>query len=214
MTEPINGNLYQFTEMKGKMSLPMHQYLLASGPSVLFATGSCAQAEWILPEVVRILGGKPLGYLFVSHFESCECGGLGVFKKKFPDMTVICSNFMANELPGFGYRGRIVVGDEGRGFEDGDIRLRFFRLPVEVHHRDGLLTYEENTGTFFTSDLVLRDIKTGDKIVEGRWENEVASIDSSDIHDDAKRERLKSSMLTVSPKFVATGCGPCVRCVD
>jgi len=200
MTEPISGNLYQFTEMTGKMALPMHQYLLASDPSVMFATGNYAQAEWILPEIHKILGERPLNYLFLSHFESDECGGLFLFKKAFPKLIVICSNFTASELPGFGYKGRVIVGNESRGFDERDVRLRFFRYPVEVHLRDGLLVYEENSKMFYSSDIMTKEMQTRDKMIDGNWKAEVSALDASEVLDGAKREKLKNALLSFSPE--------------
>lgn len=212
MNESLEGNLHQFTEMVGQMSLPMHQYLLASDPAIMFATGSYDQAEWILPAIGDILGDRPLKYLFLSHFESDECGGISLFRRKYPKITVVCSGFMARELPGFGYRGRVVVGEEGSGFSDGDLSLKFFRYPAEVHLRDGLLCCEMNSGVFYSSDLMFHQMRGEEKTVDGSWAEEVASIDSGRIPDEVRRERLKRDLLGISPSFVAVGHGACVRC--
>ncbi|WP_201013790.1 hypothetical protein [Candidatus Methanomethylophilus sp. 1R26] len=115
---PIFGKLYQFSQNVGMMAMPVHQYLLASDPPIMFATGTASQAEWILPRIDRILGGKPLKYLFISHMESDECGGYMLFHKKYPKISVICSSFTAKEMQGFGYKGRIIVGDSANGIND------------------------------------------------------------------------------------------------
>lgn len=193
--------------------MPMHQYLLATEPSVMFATGSFGQAEWILPEVSHILGDRPLKYLFLSHFESDECGGIRLFKKKFPKLTILCSGFMAKELPGFGYCGRVIVGEEGDGFEDGEVSFKFFRYPAEVHLRDGLLCYERNSGVFYSSDLMYRKMVSKENIVEDTWDSEVDAIDSIRVPDSVRRERLKEELRLISPNIVAVGHGACVKCV-
>lgn len=212
MPEQLSDRLYQFNEVVGKMNLPMHQYLLATEPSIMFATGSYDQAEWILPEIAEILGDRPLKYLFLSHFESDECGGVWLFKKRYPRITVVCSGFLARELPGFGYRGRVVVGEEGKGFQDGELSLKFFRYPAEVHLRDGLLCYERNSGTFYSSDLMFRPVNGKETSVDGDWAEEVATIDAGRIPDETRRERLKADLLQISPRLVAVGHGTCVRC--
>ena len=61
------------------MDFTIHQYLLATEPSILFATGTVQQAERSLPEIEEILGGRPLDYIFVSHMESDEYGGIRIF---------------------------------------------------------------------------------------------------------------------------------------
>lgn len=106
-------DLYQFSIYIPPMDFTIHQYLLAVDPAVLFATGTIRQAEQILPQIKTILKEKALKYIFVSHMESDECGGLSVFFKEYPDMTVICSALCARELPGFGYQGKILVGSPG-----------------------------------------------------------------------------------------------------
>ena len=57
MTQSIYGDLYQFSEMSGRMNMPVHQYLLATEPAIMFSTGTSSQAEWILPQIETILGG-------------------------------------------------------------------------------------------------------------------------------------------------------------
>ena len=210
-TDPLFGNLYRFSEFTGNMSLPRQQYLLAGYPAIMFATGTHAQAEWILPEIDRILGGRSLRYLFVSHFESDECGGLGLFRRRYPGMTVLCANFAAKELPAFGYKGKVVSCDEGSRFSDGDISLRFFRYPAEVHLRDGLLCFEENSGVFYGSDAIIRPSNGRESIVDGSWQIEVSAIGPSRILDSVRRERLKKELSGIAPAFAATGHGPCVR---
>ena len=51
MTQSIYGDLYQFSEMSGRMNMPVHQYLLATEPAIMFSTGISSQAEWILPQI-------------------------------------------------------------------------------------------------------------------------------------------------------------------
>lgn len=211
MAEPIFGQLYRFTVLNGQLNLPVNQYLLASEPSIMFATGSYDQASWILPQISEILGNRPLNYLFVSHSESDECGGVQLFHKKYPDMTVLCSSFTANELKGHGFRGRIVVCDEGSHIRTCHGELRFVRYPAEVHLKDGLLVIETDVGFIYSADLFAHRVSRGTKIISSSWKNEVGTIDASQIPDDARRERLKNSLLEFSPTFIATGHGSCIE---
>mgnify|MGYP003175049641 FL=1 len=84
------------------MDFTIHQYLLATEPSILFATGTVQQAERSLPEIEEILGGRLLDYIFVSHMESDEYGGIRIFLERCPDAKVICSRPASRELPGLG----------------------------------------------------------------------------------------------------------------
>lgn len=210
MNQPVYGKLHQFTDMGGQMSMPVHQYLLDTTPSVMFATGSHSQAEWILPQVKSILGTRSLDYLFVSHMEADECGGISLFLKKYPHVKVICSSFTASEIRGYGYNADMTVVDEGRSIRMGDLDLMFFRYPSEVHLHDGLLVYENNSGIFYSSDLMFHHILKGEKIIRSDWAEEVESIDSSNIADETRRERLKKDLHSINPKFIAAGHGSCL----
>ena len=75
----IYPSLYQFSITIPGMGFTIHQYLLNIEAPVLFATGTTQQAKTVLPEIKELLGGKRLAYIFVSHMESDECGGLPVF---------------------------------------------------------------------------------------------------------------------------------------
>lgn len=72
----IRNNLYQFSLYIPPMDFTIHQYLLNTDPAILFAAGTVQQAAAILPDLKAILGQKPLKYVFVSHMESDETGGL------------------------------------------------------------------------------------------------------------------------------------------
>lgn len=86
----IYENLYQFSAYIPPMDFSIHQYLLAADPAIVFATGTRAQAEQNLPQIRAILGERPVKYIFVSHLESDECGGLPVFLRAYPQATALC----------------------------------------------------------------------------------------------------------------------------
>jgi flavorubredoxin len=194
------------------MSMPVHQYLLATEPAVMFATGTASQAAWILPRIEQILGGRPLKYLFVSHMESDECGGYLLFQRKYPKITIICSSFTAHELQGFGYRGRIIVGDPANGINDGELALRFYRYPSEVHLQNGILVLDRGSGVLYSSDLFFRDVTEG-KVVEGTWEKAMSAIDRHYMPSDEKLGELVEDLEGADPRFVAAGHGSCLLCV-
>ena len=91
----------------------------------------------------------------------------------------------------------------------GDLELVFFRYPSEVHLHDGMLVFERNSGVFYSSDLMFHHILKGEKVIRSEWVKEVESIDSSNIADESRRERLKKDLLSIMPKFIAAGHGSC-----
>ncbi|WP_400219982.1 oxygen-binding di-iron domain-containing protein [Methanomethylophilus alvi] len=211
MTQSIYGDLYQFSEMSGRMNMPVHQYLLATEPAIMFSTGTSSQAEWILPQIETILGGRPLKYLFISHMESDECGGYRIFQKKYPKIVIITSPFSARELAGFGYKGRVIVGNEGKPLIDGQLSLSFFDYPSEVHLQNGILVMDRGSGVFYSSDLFARDTSDG-RVKDGRWTDVLQNIDTVLIPDEKKRLSLMKDLEHADPRFVASGHGVCVRC--
>lgn len=74
----LNEELYQFSTYIEPINLTFHQYLLLGDEPVLVHTGNIIQAEALLPQLKAALKGKELKYIFISHFEADECGGLRV----------------------------------------------------------------------------------------------------------------------------------------
>ncbi len=149
----IYENLYQFTTYIPPMDFTIHQYLLTSDPAIVFATGTQKEAAENLATIKEVLGERTVKYIFVSHMESDECGGLPIFTKEYPEATVLCSALCAREFPGYGFTGKIKVCNENEILEDGTLKLHFFNYPSEVHLQNGLVCYEENSGVFYSADL-------------------------------------------------------------
>lgn len=212
MMLPIQG-LHQFSTYIPPMDFTIHCYLLAMDPAVMFASGTVRQASAAIPEVRRILGDRRLGYVFVSHMESDECGGLGLFLEEFPGVKVICSSLCARELPGFGIDAETVVMAGGDVLRDGELSIRAVDYPSEVHLQEGLVCIEENSGVMYSADLFLRRGDGRGKVLDARWKDEVESIGPDRVPDDERLVRVKRDLLDLSPEFVAVGHGFCIRCV-
>lgn len=210
--QSIFQNLYQFSIYIPPMDFTIHQYLLASEPAILFAAGTVRQAESILPQIKEGLNGRELKYIFVSHMESDECGGIFVFQKEYPDVQVICSDLGARELPGFGYTGKLVPVSGKDVIKDGDLELQFFDYPSEVHLQNGIVCLEKNSGIFYSADLMLRYGNGAADSISGKWQDEVAAIDEERIPAASELEKLKQALLAIRPNFIAVGHGFCVEC--
>ncbi len=210
MPDVVFDRLYRFTALNGQMNLPVNQYLLAVEPSVMFATGSYDQATWILPQINEILGGKCLDYLFVSHFEADECGGIRLFLKRYPRLKILCSAFTATQIRGCGIRADIIVCEGDTTLKISQLELRFFKYPSEVHLQDGLLVAELTKGIFYSADLFPHRIRGMVKVIESDWTREVESIGTAHIPVTPRCDDLKQQLLGISPSFIATGHGPCI----
>lgn len=210
----IYQNLHQFSIYIPPLDFTIHQYLLASDPAILFAAGTVSQAEAVLPQLEGILKERELKYIFVSHMESDECGGISVFLKRYPNVKVICSPLCARELPGFGYRGEIIVADSKEKLCDGELDLQFFDYPAEVHLQDGVVCFEKNSGIFYSADLMFRYGNGVGETIQGAWHDEVTNINTERVPDIQRLELLQSKLLTIKPELVAVGHGFCVECEE
>lgn len=195
------------------MDLTFHQYLLNVDPAILFAAGTMQQAAAMLPELKAILGEKPLKYVFVSHMESDEAGGLWLLQKEYPQLTVIAGPITSRELPGYGYTGNIITCRGGEPLKDRDLSLSFLDYPSEVHLQDGLLAYEENSRLLYSADLFLRFGNGVGQVIREDWQSEVARIDDQWAPNEEARKKLQPRLEFLNPAFLAVGHGYCIDCI-
>ncbi|MBR1445309.1 MAG: MBL fold metallo-hydrolase [Firmicutes bacterium] len=208
----IYKNLYQFSVYIPPMDFTIHQYLLASDPAILFAAGTVQQAETVLPEIQKILGDRGLKYIFISHNESDEMGGIPVFQRAYPNVSVICSQLTARELSGLGINIDMIVKNGEENLKDGELNLKFANYPSEVHLQNGLVCIEESSGIFYSADLMLRYGNGVGNTIKSKWEDEVGNISEERVPNKRKLENLKTDLLNFAPCFVAVGHGYCIEC--
>lgn len=210
----IYQDLHQFTEYIPPITLSLHQYLLLTEEPALIHTGTINQAKVILPQLKQLLGNQSLKYIFVSHFESDECGGLFEFVKEFPQVTVICSEVCARQLWGFGIAHAVTIKKPGDVLTGNGYNFEFINYPSEIHLQDGLLFVETNRGIFFSSDLMFNFGATHGQIVENHWQAVIQSNGAVRVPNDQLQEKLIKDLLEFSPKFIATGHGACIKIKD
>lgn len=208
----ICKDLYQFTQELSFMNFTIHQYLLLTEDPILICTGTYQQAELILPEIKELLGDKKLKYILVPHIESDECGGLSIFLNEYPDVITICSQIGARELPGFGYKGKVVAKEHGSMIEGDNFSIKCIDYPSEIHLQNGLVFYEEKRNIFFSSDLMLSFGDATGKTIDGLWKTEINNITLQSIPNEDKLKSLKNHLNDISPKFIATMHGFCINC--
>lgn len=210
----IYEDLYQFSSYVPPIDLTFHQYLLLTGQPLLVHTGSMQQAEALIPQLKDVLADRVLRYIFISHFESDECGGLSLILKHFPEARPVCSEVTARQLSGFGITNDIIIKKQGEKLISDGCELEFVSYPSEMHLWEGLLPIENRRGIFFSSDLVFRFGKADGTVIEGSWQTEINNISQEQVPDPMKRERLQKDLMQLRPKFVAAGHGPCVKLAD
>jgi flavorubredoxin len=211
MMSAIYKDLYQFSSYIPPIDLSFHQYLLLAEEPLLVHTGSINQAEILVPQLKAVLLDRQLKYIFISHFESDECGGLSIILKHFPEAKPICSEVTARQLSGFGITNEVIIKKPGEKLVLGDCELEFIGYPSEMHLWEGLLLMENKRRILFSSDLVFRLGKAHGDVIEGNWETEVASISLQQVANPERKTKLQHTLAELKPKFIAVGHGPCIK---
>lgn len=176
---------------------------------ILFHTGNFEIARLLKSTIKEILKEKELKYIFVSHFESDECGGLTHILKEYPEATVLCSEVTARELKGFGFDFKTKIVKSFEVLKGEDFELEFISYPAEMHLWEGFLAFEKKRAIFFSSDLMVNFGQSGGVVEKGNWADLVASINLGQIADPDRLLKLQNSLAQLKPKFVATGHGQC-----
>ena len=185
----IYDDLYQFNSYVPPINLSFNQYLLLTEEPVLVHTGSIDQAERLIPQLKEVLGDKKLKYVFVSHFESDECGGLSLLLKNFPEATTICSEITARQLMGFGITNAAIIKKPGEKLISSDYELEFIGYPSEMHLWEGILLVENKRGIFFSSDLIFGMGDSNGEIIDGNWQKEVDAITLEQIPSTERKSK-------------------------
>ncbi|HZW81876.1 MAG TPA: hypothetical protein VFF14_00460 [Candidatus Deferrimicrobium sp.] len=207
----ITQDLHQFSTYIPPINLSFHQYLLSTDEPLLVHTGNVQQATSLVPQLKAELNGKALKYIFISHFEADECGGLSHILKHFPEAKPICSEVTARQLSGFGLTNEVVVKKPGEKLSTDAYELEFFSYPSEMHLWEGLLAMENQRGIFFSSDLMIRFGEAVATVTDSDWTREIRSIRGEQVPDPERFALLQDTLAQLNPRFVATGHGPCLR---
>ena len=207
----INQDLHQFSTYIKQINLTFHQYLLLGDEPLLVHTGNVMQAEALVPQLKAALSGEDLKYIFISHFEADECGGLPIILEHFPKAKAICSEVTARQLNGFGIKAEIIIKKAGEKLTTDSYELEFIDYPSEMHLWDGLLIMENRRRIFFSSDLMFAMGEEIDTVKESKWNMEVNSIMPEQVPDSNKLEQLQQTLRQLNPNFIATGHGPCLK---
>ncbi|MHB1419148.1 MAG: oxygen-binding di-iron domain-containing protein [Bacillota bacterium] len=210
-TFQIKDNLYLFTSLNEHINLSFNQYLLTGEEPVLFHTGDYKTSMQLIPEIETILAGNKLSYIFISHFEADECGGLSLLLNRFPEAKPICSAITAMQMAGFGYTTRPVLLKPGQDLTGNGFRLSAIPYPSEAHLWEGVLAFENTMGALFSSDLYLRWGPVEEPVIELDWAEESGKVAPEQIPDPAAREKTIAAIKKLPVKLICTGHGPMIK---
>ena len=207
----ILDNLYMFSTINDQIDFTFNQYLLLGEEPLLVHTGSSEQTVVLVPKIKKLLGDRALAYVFVSHFEGDECGGLNILLEQFPKVKTICSQVTARQLNGFGYTDELLIKKPGEILKTKDYSLTFLAYPSEMHLWEGLIALESRLGLLFSSDLFIRMGMLRDAIVSTNWEDEVKAIAPHQIPSLIAYESMQKSLFNLPVNYIAPGHGPVLK---
>lgn len=207
----INDNLFLFNSYLQPIDLSFNQYLIYKQEPMLVHTGSIDQTETLIPMLKEVLENRPLKYVFISHFESDECGGLSLLVKQYPGVKAICSAITTRQLKGFGIAADIMMVNAGDSLDIGDSSYQFISYPSEMHLWEGLMIFEKGQGLLFSSDIFTRMGKLVNPVVESEMSEEIQGIKLQQIPSPEALKQFQNTISALPVKYLLPGHGPCLK---
>lgn len=207
----VYDNLYMYRSGGGNMPITFNQYLLLGAEPILIHTGGYRQALELLPKLKNRIGDNTLSYIFISHFESDECGGLNLIMDSYPGAVPVCSSVTARQIAGFGYNFKLLVKEPGAVLETREYKLQFIGYPSEVHLWEGLLAYETVHKLLFCSDLFVNMEKVDKTQDEASLPALLDSILKRQIPSPGEAEKLKKELSGLDIEYAGPGHGPFLK---
>lgn len=129
--------------------MPQNAFLFADEHTLLFDTLSRAGTEHVLEELDRLLDGRALDYLVISHPETPHAGNTLDILREYPEATVVAADRRsAHDLYYLEEALKVTPGDT---IDLGTYTVRF-EEPVFLDHSVHLWMSEVTTNTLFTVD--------------------------------------------------------------
>lgn len=207
----VSNDLYLFRSSGGGAPINFNQYLLLGKEPMLIHTGSSKVAEELVPRIKEILGKQSLSYIFISHFEGDECGGISIVLESFPKAVPICSQVTARQFMGFGLTYDVMIKAPGDILETDDYKLSFVSYPSEMHLWEGLLAFETERRVLFSSDLFIHFDKLNDRMINSNVNDELSMLTEQQIPSPTAKQKLKDTLLELDIKDIAPGHGPYLK---
>lgn len=207
MKEFLEG-IYRIKTFPAGRRLSFNQYLIKDEKITLIHTGSTQLFESIFQRVKELTDPAKISYIFVSHFESDECGALRRLLDVSKNALPICSEVTARQLSGFGICSNAISKKAGDTLDLGKRRLVFISYPSEMHLWEGLLAWEEKDKVLFSSDLFTRPPREEEEPVKVNISQEIQSIGEDKIPLRSGRLDTIERLRGLPINWIASGHGP------
>jgi flavorubredoxin len=207
-TIPVLGDLIQFQSYAPHIDLTFNQYLLAGASPMLVHAGDERHARQLGEPLAAALKGQALSYIFISHFESDECGGLPFWLDKYPAAIPVCSEVTARQLDGFDICRGPLIEKPGEVLDIDGFTLQFVSYPSEMHLWEGLLAFETRRKVLFSADLFIQFGRGAGEPRALEWEKEIELISPRQLPSPDARSTLQAALRKLPVDLVAPGHGP------
>ena len=207
----IQPDLLQFNSYFEPINMSFNQFLLLGSEPLLVHTGTHKDTAALIPQLKQALGDKKLVYVFVSHFESDECGGLSLLLEQYPNVKPICSATTARQLSGFGITNKAMIQASGSILQTQDCQLEFIAYASEMHLWEGLLLFEKTRSILFSSDLFSQLGKVENGPVTSDFNKQLQSITPEKMPSPIELEKIKNALSGLAVSLIAPGHGACIR---
>ena len=208
--DKITESVYRISSSAGPPGqmggFSFNQFLIKDEKSILIHTGAVQQFKGVLESLSTVIDIKQLTYLFISHFESDECGAICNFLGANSALIPVSGGITARQLQGFGLHGTPLVVKAGDELDLGKHKLSFISYPSEMHLWEGLLTYDKTDKILFSSDLFVAR-GGGEGPVKKAVRAEVLKIDPRNIPSDEGRTKCQAAIDALDINLVAVGHG-------
>ncbi len=189
-----------------------NQFLIKDEKSMLVHTGAVNTFQTVLGSIKEVIDIKQLVYLFISHFESDECGAICNFLGANANLMPVCGAITARQLQGFGLFGNPKIVKAGEELSLGKHRLNFISYPSEMHLWEGLLAYDATDKILFSADLFGMRGAPGEapSALKKATRAEALKIDPRQIPSDEGRAKCLAEIEKLDIHLIAAGHGPTV----
>src|ERR1035437_7152704 len=190
--DKIIEGVYRISSTAGPGGFSFNQFLIQDEKNSLIHTGAVQQFQAVVESVNKVVDVKRLTYVFISHFESDECGALTMFLSANPSLIPVCSAVTARQFSGFGLPGTPQIVKPGEELSLGKHKLSFISYPSEMHLWEGLLAYESTDKILFSSDLFVA--RGAEGVIKKTTRAEAVKIAAMSIPSEEGRAKCQAAI--------------------
>jgi len=208
----IAPDIFRISTFIQELDIQFNQFVVRDEEPLLYHTGMRGLFPLVSEAVAGLIDPNKIRWIGFSHFEADECGALREWQRISPDATAICS--LVSKIVSVD---DVVAERPARALDDGELlvtgkfRFRFLKTPHVPHAWDAGHLYEENSGTFFSSDLFHQngDVEpvTSSDIV-GRFKEVLIEYQTGPFANylpyTTKTEQILRRLADLKPKTIAS----------